>query len=110
MRDPAEMNELAARKRLLAIESELNRQALRHETAHIRQSLGRWKEILGTGRTAYPLVLAAAPLAGLFVSRKTGRWAGLITKALIGYRLARRFYDLWRSFKEKPSRGAETAA
>lgn len=91
----AEIDELAARKKLLVMESELNRQALQHETAHIQENLSRWKEnTLGAGRTVYPWLLAAAPLAGWFVTRKAGRVTGFISKALIGWRLIRRFMPL----------------
>ena len=109
MLNTSEVNELAARKRLLAMESELNRQALLHEAAHIQQTVARWKEHLGTGRAAYPFLMAAAPVAGWFVSRKAGRWAGLMSKALLGWRLARHFSALWRSFRGRPSPGAESA-
>ena len=106
----SEMNELTARKRLLAMESELNRQALRQETANIRDTLGRWKETVGAGRAAYPLLLAAAPVAGWFFSRKAGRWAGLASKALIGWRLARRLLPLLRAFNTKAAREDESTA
>jgi hypothetical protein len=99
MLNTSEVNELAARKRLLAMESELNRQALLHEAAHLEESLARWKEAFSAGRSAYPFLMAAAPVAGWFASRKATGWTGLISKGFIGYRLARRFYDLWRSFR-----------
>jgi len=103
MRSAAELNELAARKELLVMESELNRQALRHETARIQESLSRWKEnTLGAGRAAYPWLLAAAPVAGWFVTRKAGRLTGFVSKALIGWRLIRRFMPLVSALKSKP--------
>jgi hypothetical protein len=98
----AEVNELAARKKLLVMESELNRQALQHETVRIQQNLGRWKEnTLGAGRTAYPWLLAAAPVAGWFVTRKAGRVTGFISKAIIGWRLIRRFMPLLSALRTK---------
>jgi len=90
-----EVDELAARKKLLVMESELNRQALQHETARIQENLARWKEnTLGAGRAAYPWLLAAAPVAGWLVTRKAGRVTGFISKALIGWRLIKRFMPL----------------
>jgi hypothetical protein len=98
----AEVNELAARKRLLVMESELNRRALQHETARIQENLARWKEnTLGAGRVAYPWLLAAAPVAGWFVTRKAGRVTGFISKALIGWRLIRRLKPLLSALRAK---------
>jgi len=110
MLNTSEVNELVARKRLLTMESELNRQALLHETAHLQESMARWKQAFGAGRAAYPLVLAAAPVAGWFVSRKAGRWAGLISKALIGWRLARRLLPLLKAFKTESAPGQRPTA
>ena len=102
MRNAEELSELAARKKLLVMESELNRQALQHETAQIQETLARWKNnTLGAGRTAYPWLLAAAPVAGWFVTKKAGRVTGFISKALIGWRLIRRVMPLMSALSSK---------
>jgi hypothetical protein len=87
MFDSAALKELAARKRLLVLESELNRQAVEAELRHLRGSLTGMALAMKSGRILLRVLLLAAPVAGLVASRKQGRWGRLIRAALAGWRL-----------------------
>jgi hypothetical protein len=102
MFNAAEIEELAARKRLLATESDLNRQALRMEMERVRASAAKVEKIFRFGRSAYPVVLAASPLAGYFFASKAGPAKGILKSALWGWQIVRRlkpFWDKWRTSK-----------
>jgi hypothetical protein len=102
MFNPAEVEELAARKRLLAAESDLNRQALMSELARLRASAEKVERIFRIGKSAYPVVLATAPLAGYFLASKTGPATKILKSAVWGWQVLRRlkpFWDKWRQSK-----------
>jgi hypothetical protein len=102
MFNPTEVEELAARKRLLAAESELNRQALKYELGRLRASAAKVEQVFRFGRSAYPVVLATAPLAGYFLASRTGPATRILKSAVWGWQLVRRlkpFWDQWRQSK-----------
>lgn len=100
MFDPAGIDDLARRKRLLAAESDLNRQALRLEFCQVRTSLAGVTELMESGRSLWRVLLVAAPVAGLIVSRKHAKWKGLLNAALAGWQVFNRFQPLWTAFKQ----------
>jgi hypothetical protein len=106
MFNAAEVEELAARKRLLAAESDLNRQALLSELSRFRASADKIERVFRFGKSAYPLVLATAPLAGYFLASKTGPVTKILKSAVWGWQLVQRFkpfWDKWRQSKaEEP--------
>lgn len=102
MFNAAEIEQLSARKRLLAAESDLNRQALRMELGQFRASVAKVEKVIRFGRSAYPVVLAASPLAGYFFASKAGPTKSILKSALWGWQLVRRlkpFWDKWRASK-----------
>jgi hypothetical protein len=102
MFNAAEVEELAERKRLLAAESDLNRQALMSELSHLRASAEKVERVFRLGRSAYPLVLATAPLAGYFLSSKSGPVTKILKSAVWGWQVVQRlkpFWDKWRRSK-----------
>lgn len=101
MFDAAEIEELARRKRLLLAESELNRQALKVEWCQIQTSLAGVTGMVQTGSSVWRLLALAAPLAGFFVSKKSGKWRGLLKAALAGWQVFNRIQPLWASLKQK---------
>jgi hypothetical protein len=99
MFNTAEVGELAARKRLLAAESDLNRQALLSELSRFRASAEKVERVFRFGKSAYPLVLATAPLAGYFLASKTGPVTKILKSAVWGWQVVQRlkpFWDKWR--------------
>jgi hypothetical protein len=106
MFNPAEVEELAARKRLLAAESDLNREALKMELSRLRASAARVEQVFRFGKTTYPLVLATAPLAGYFFASKAGPAAKILKSAVWGWQVVRKlkpFWDKWRQSKNSDS-------
>lgn len=99
MFNPAEVKELAARKRLLAAESDLNRQALKLELSRIRASAAKVERIFSFGKSTYPLVLATAPLAGYFLTSKAGPATRILKSALWGWQLVRKLKPLWDTWR-----------
>jgi len=103
MFNPTEVEELAARKRLLAAESDLNRQALKLELSRLRASAAKVEQVFRFGKSAYPVVLATAPLAGYFFASKAGAAAKILKSAVWGWQVVRKlkpFWDKWRKPKE----------
>jgi hypothetical protein len=95
-----EIAELTARKRLLTAESELNRQALAMEMSRVRGSFAKSGEAFSVGKSAYPILMVAAPLAGFFMSRGGG-FRGLFDKVLRGWELFQMVKPLWERFRQK---------
>ena len=54
-----------------------------------------------TGSSVWRLLALAAPLAGFFVSKKSGKWRGLLKAALAGWQVFNRIQPLWASLKQK---------
>jgi len=99
MFDAAEMNELAARKRLLTSESELNRQTLRLEFSRMRAYVAGVTDWVHSGRSVWRVLALAAPLAGLLGFRKNGKWRALARAALTGWQVFQRFQPIWTAFR-----------
>jgi hypothetical protein len=107
MFNPAEIEELAARKRLLAAESDLNRQALMLEFSHLRASAAKVEKVFRFGTSAYPIVLATAPLAGYFFASKAGPVSKILKSAVWGWQVVRKLRPLWDKWRQsKDSDGA----
>jgi hypothetical protein len=102
MFNPAQVEELAARKRLLAAESALNREALKLELSRLHASAAKVEQLFRLGKTTYPLILATAPLAGYFVTSKAGPLRKILKSAVWGWQVVRKlkpFWDQWRQSK-----------
>jgi hypothetical protein len=95
MLNTAELKALAAQKRLLVAESELNRYALKNEFARLRASTSQLQGVLQPGRSA---LLLLAPLAGFFLSSDRRPWKGLIKKIVVGWQLFGVVKRLWARF------------
>jgi hypothetical protein len=109
MFNPTEVVELAARKRLLAAESDLNRQALKLELSRLRSSAAKVEQVFRFGKST--LVLATAPLAGFFLAGKAGPAAKILKSAVWGWQVVRRlkpFWDKWRHSKDSDAPPPET--
>ena len=107
MFNPAEVEELAARKRLLAAESDLNRQALMLEFSHLRASAAKVEKVFRFGTSAYPIVLATAPLAGYFFASKAGPVSKIFKSAVWGWQVVQKLRPLWDKWRQsKDSDGA----
>lgn len=103
MFNPTEVEELAARKRLLAAESDLNRQALKLELSRLRASAAKIEQVLRLGKTAYPVVLATAPLAGYLFASKAGLVAKVLKSAVWGWQIVRKLKPLWDKWRQPPN-------
>ena len=105
MFDSAEIKQLAARKTLLAAESDLNRQALRIEMERVRASVAKVEKVVHFGRSAYPVMLAASPLAGYFFATKAGPAKSILKSAVWGWQLVRQLKPFWDKWRESRSSG-----
>ncbi len=104
------MKELAAHKRLLVLESELNRQALRTHCSNVQDRLGRAERFIQVGRTVSPLLLAAVSAGSFFMFSKRKAITGIAGKALFGWQLLRTLKPLWTAFADKRSSSGSSAA
>jgi hypothetical protein len=100
MFNPTEVEELAARKRLLAAESDLNRQALMGELSRLRASAEKVERVFRLGKSTYPIVLATAPLAGYFLASKTGPVTKILKSAVWGWQVVQRLKPLWDKWRQ----------
>jgi len=103
MFNPAEVEELAARKRLLVAESDLNREALKLELSRLRASAAKVEQVFSIGKSAYPLVLATAPLAGYFFASKKGPVTNIFKSAVWGWQVVRKLKPLWDKWRHSKS-------
>ena len=113
MFNPAEVEELAARKQLLAAESDLNREALKLELSRLRASAARVEQVFRFGKSTYPLVLATAPIAGYLFSSKAGTATRIFKSAVWGWQIVRKlkpFWDKWRQSKSPSDMPPEAEA
>ena len=86
MFDSAALKALAVRKRLLVLESELNRQAVLKELEQLHASLTGLAQVVDSSRRLVRVLLLAAPVAGLLVSRKFGGLRFVTRAVLRGWR------------------------
>jgi len=87
----AKINELTARKRLLVLESELNRQTLTIQLGAIGQRTARFERWASLGWKAYPLLSAGFRMARGFSANRAKRTGGLLSMLTRSLRLARGF-------------------
>jgi hypothetical protein len=66
------MNDLEARKRALVQEAEIYRETLKLELQNIRLSAVQLKKKYSSFRSSNLLMMMAAPLAGLFLGKRSG--------------------------------------
>jgi hypothetical protein len=66
------MKDLEARKRALVQEAEIYRETLKLELQNIRLSAIQLKKQFSSLRSSNPLMMLAAPLAGLFLRKSSG--------------------------------------
>lgn len=99
------MNDLEARKRELLIRSDIYRQALVAECAHLQAATAWVARALQFARMVSPILAVGAPLAGwLFRSRKKRVVTppprrSLLSKVLAGYQFARQVKPVWDGFR-----------
>lgn len=96
--------ELAAQKRVLLVESELNRQILAVHWARAGEPFRQGRAALSTfsGLRRYWIYLA--PLAGFFLVRGRSSRGGRLARWLAIWRIGRqawRFWGIWKSFSKK---------
>jgi len=103
MFEPAEVEELAARKRLLVAESDLNREALKLEFSRVRASTAKVEQIFRFGKSTYPIVLATAPIAGYFLAGKAGAATRILKSAVWGWQVVQRLKPLWDKWRQSKS-------
>ena len=82
----AEIIALAAQKKLLVAESELNRHAIAQELKQIRSATAGVADLIQPGRGR---MLLLAPLAGFVLGSGGKPWKGLLKKIVIGWQLFR---------------------
>ncbi len=95
MFETARVKELAARKRLLVAESEVNRRLLAVELSRLQPAVEQAEQAFSYGRVVSPLVLTVAAVAGGFLLTKGKSLKGLTAKALVGWQLFKRLKPLW---------------
>jgi hypothetical protein len=84
------MNELEAKKRALAAESEVYRETLKLELHNLRLYVSRTKQKLkGFGRPN-PLLMLVAPLAGAFFRKRRASWLRRATMAFLSWQVSSR--------------------
>jgi hypothetical protein len=93
------MKELGERKRLLLVESEINRQILRLESQQVRM---RVNDLRGTWlQSAWAW---SAPLAGFFVARKFIKSDGFFARSSALLALLTQLWGLWQRRRAKETR------
>ena len=99
--------DLQARKRMLLAESELYRQTLSRDVAHLTSATSWISTTLHYARLAAPALAMAVPVAGFFFgSRKKRATAhaaapkkNLLGKVIAGYRIARQVKPILDGFR-----------
>jgi len=84
------MNELEARKRALAAESEVYRETLKLEIHNLRLYVARTKQKLTGFTRPNPLLILLAPLAGAFFRKRRGSWVRRATMAFLSWQVSNR--------------------
>lgn len=101
MPEATAMKELRERKRLLVIESELNRQALRVHCSRLEGPAQKAEGVFKVGRVAVPALFSALSAGALFAGGKERAVSGLIGKALSGVQLLQSLKPLWTTFVQR---------
>ncbi len=80
------MNELAERKRMLVLQSDLHRALLQAECAAFRDRLEGFKEVRERARSASPWVIAGAAAMGLVTVWRGRKLARMIPMAVAAWK------------------------
>jgi len=86
-----EVNDLEARKRALADESDMYRQVVRLELHNLELYARRVQRKVTIFATIKPLLALGAPLAGSLFGRRQTKWMRLAEAAFAGWQLFRKF-------------------
>jgi hypothetical protein len=104
------MRELAARKRLLVAESEMNRRTLQVHCAEVEAAITGVGRFVQKGRTFLPILGVVGLVAGMFVARKKNPAKGFVAKALAGWQLLQTLKPVWAGFTARSRPTAEAEA
>ena len=88
-----------------SVKHEVDRQALRIEMERVRASVAKVEKVVHFGRSAYPVMLAASPLAGYFFATKAGPAKSILKSAVWGWQLVRQLKPFWDKWRESRSSG-----
>lgn len=100
MFNTAEIKELAAQKRLLVAESDLNRHALKNEFGRLRSAAGSASGLVQPGGST---MLLLAPLAGYVMSSAGKPFKGLLQKLTLAWQLFRVVKRVLSALSSPPS-------
>lgn len=104
-----ELDKLNLRKQALLLESELNRVAFRAEVQTLRSATSWVSDATRASREFAPLLPVLAPLADLFLTRRSRRsdsWLSRVTEAM---RLVLPLYRLWKGLSSLTAKRKEAA-
>jgi hypothetical protein len=93
-----ELESLRLRKRVLILESSLNRAALEASWQDLHTATAWLRRAEHTFRQARPWLLLLAPLAGLAVARDPSRPVRLLSRLLGALKWIRPLLGVWQSF------------
>jgi hypothetical protein len=97
-----ELTRLNARKAVLLAESDVNRQELLTHCAKVQPLVSSIEIGISLGQRVKSLYLLAAPLLGIWASRKaSSSGAGLWSKLKTGWWLSRVLWRTWRSYNNR---------
>lgn len=91
------MTELRERRAVLLMESELNRQALRIETARMQLSIDRFRDGFASGHGLWKWL---APVAGFVLARKLGK-SSAVAKGSAVLAIGRAVWSAWRHRRQR---------
>jgi hypothetical protein len=80
------MNELADRKRMLVLQSDLHRALLQAEAASVRDRLERLNQVREVARSASPWLMAGAAAVGLLATWRGRKLTGMIPVAVAAWK------------------------
>lgn len=93
-----ELTQLNLRKAELLAESDALRGKLLQDWASVQPAISWLDRGIGVVRRSKPLLLAAAPLLGFWLTYKRGSGRGWWRKLLVGWRLWRSAAAVWKNF------------
>jgi len=99
--NPAGVEGLAARKRLLVAECESHRRAFNLELNQFQTAVLATTRPLNSVLSVSRVLMIAAPLAGLVLGRAAGRSKGWLKMGLAGWQVFRRLQPLWERFRKR---------
>ena len=93
-----ELNRLDLEKQALIAASDLNRLVLQAESQNLRSATAWLRAPFQRSRTAAPLLLVLAPLAGFLLTRVSRGSGGWLKRLLAVAKWAGPVYQLWKGF------------